>query len=88
MTTQQRIQMSNIAVKKIKVLKKTEHSDVGAQTEDEKEPAPPTLTFFNDYSGCGIDPDQEEQNQNVDRDQGHVEITTGYQEQYPPASVR
>ena len=68
----------NVPNKKIVVLKETKYAYVGYNAHGKPPFSPAACRIFNEYTGYVINNNGEEKNENIDRNEIHVEDTTGY----------
>src|SRR5687768_5455616 len=63
-----------VGTEEVEVLEDSEHSDVRNDARDEPGLSFPALRVLDDYAGHIVDRDREKQDQDVDRDERHVEV--------------
>jgi hypothetical protein len=81
-------QPKHIFIEKIKILKHKKHQAGRYYADDEVGLSIFGFSVFNPNSGCIINNNGGEQNENVLRNEAHIEKTTGSQQMQPPEPMR
>ena len=74
--------------KKIVILEHCEHTHIGADAHEQKKFSPGALRTVNEYPSEVINDDGEDENENVDRNEEHVEHTARNEQVQPAPFVR
>jgi hypothetical protein len=74
-------------IEEIVVLEDRQHADVGNQTTYQKQFSSPALGIFNPHSSEIIDYNGKAKDQDIDWNEGHIEIATADQQQKPSPAI-
>ncbi len=78
----------HVIYKKIKILEHGQHPDISHQAGDEVNLFSAGFCFFQQYPGEIIDDNGEKQDEDIHRDEEHVEHAAGQQQVQPPVFMR